>query len=61
MKKNRFLMIAALAALLVSCGGNKGGMSFGDNEYPVEAAGVSSATLQTSYVRRCQASSPAFA
>ena len=32
MKKNRFLMIAALAALLVSCGGNKGGMSFGDNE-----------------------------
>lgn len=49
MKKNRFLMIAALAALLVSCGGNKGGMSFGDNEYPVEAAGVSSATLQTSY------------
>ena len=55
MKKNRFLMIAALAALLVSCGGNKGGMSFGDNEYPVEAAG-----RMWKSVRRCQASSPAF-
>lgn len=49
MKKNRVLMMAALAALLVSCGGNKGGMSFGDNEYPVETAGVSSASLQTTY------------
>ena len=49
MKKNKFLMMAALAALLVSCGGKQGGMSFGDNEYPVETAGVSSAELQTTY------------
>ncbi|MBQ6203169.1 MAG: efflux RND transporter periplasmic adaptor subunit [Prevotella sp.] len=49
MKKYKFLMIAVLAALIVSCGGKKGGMSFGDNEYPVETAGVSSATLQATY------------
>ena len=49
MKKNKFLMMAALAALLVSCGGKQGGMSFGDNEYPVETAGVSSSSLQTTY------------
>ena len=49
MKKNKLLLIAVLAALLVSCGGKKGGMSFGDNEYPVETAGVSSASLQATY------------
>lgn len=36
--------------MLASCGGNKGGMpNFGDNEYPVVAAQVSSASLQTTY------------
>jgi len=48
MKKNRILMIAALAALLVSCGGKQGGRpNFGDNEYPVQAAGVADISLQT--------------
>lgn len=37
------------AAALVSCGGGKSGMSFGDNEYPVATVESSSATLETSY------------
>jgi membrane fusion protein (multidrug efflux system) len=50
MKKNRILIIAAAAAMMVSCGGKKGGMpNFGDNEYPVVAAQVSGASLQTTY------------
>ena len=50
MKKSNFLVIAALAALLVSCGGSQGGRpDFGDNEYPVQTAGVQSTSLQTTY------------
>lgn len=42
------LLIAAAAALLVSCGG-KGNMKFGDDEYPVQTAGTQSAALQSTY------------
>lgn len=48
MKQRKLLFTVAVAALLVSCG-SKGNMNFGDNEYPVRTAGVSSAALQTSY------------
>lgn len=48
MKTNKMLMVAALAAVLVSCGG--GGMpNFGDNEYPVDTVTTQSASLQTTY------------
>lgn len=50
MKKDRILLVAAMTALLVSCGGKKGGMpNFGDNEFPVKTVGTSNADLQTSY------------
>ncbi|MBR6275650.1 MAG: efflux RND transporter periplasmic adaptor subunit [Prevotella sp.] len=45
----KMMMIAALAATLVSCGGGGGRPNFGDNEYPVVAAGTSSADMQTVY------------
>lgn len=48
MRKRKMLLIAAAAALLVSCGG-KGNMKFGDDEYPVQTAGTSSAALQSTY------------
>ena len=48
MKKNKILMVAAIAAALTSCGG--GGMpNFGDNEYPVETVSTQSTSLETSY------------
>lgn len=47
MKKNKMLLIAATAALLVSCG-NKGAMT-GDNSYPVQTVSPQSATLQSTY------------
>ena len=47
MKKNKMLLIAAAAALFVSCG-NKGGM-MGDNSFPVETVKPQSATLQSTY------------
>ena len=43
------LMFAAVAATLVSCGGGGGRPTFGDNEYPVQAAGVSTADMQSTY------------
>jgi len=43
-------MIAATAAMLVSCGGSKQGKpNFGDNEYAVRTVEGSNAELQTSY------------
>lgn len=48
MKKKKFLLFAAVTAMLVSCGGNSG-MNFGDNEYPVETVQNQSTTMQTSY------------
>lgn len=47
MKKNKMLLIAATAALLVSCG-NKGAMT-GDNSYQVQTVSPQSATLQSTY------------
>ncbi|MBQ7424068.1 MAG: efflux RND transporter periplasmic adaptor subunit [Prevotella sp.] len=50
MKKISFLTIAAMAAVLVSCGGKSGGRpNFGDNEYPVQTVAASSADLQSTY------------
>ena len=51
MTKNKFLLFAALAAMLVSCGGKKssGKPDFGDNEYAVRTIGAQSAELQTTY------------
>lgn len=47
MKKNKFLLLAAVAALFASCGGQQGKM--GDNEYAVRTIGTQSTELQTSY------------
>ena len=50
MKKDKFLMFAAAAMLLASCGGGGSGRpNFGDNEYPVVTVGTSSTTMQTTY------------
>jgi membrane fusion protein (multidrug efflux system) len=49
MKKSQFLMFAASALLLVSCGGGGGRPTFGDNEYPVVTVGTSSASSQATY------------
>ena len=47
MKKNKIMMIAAVAATLVSCGGCGGGRpTFGDNESPVVTVGTQSAASQ---------------
>ena len=43
------MMLAAVAATLVSCGGGGGRPNFGDNEYPVVTVGTSSADMQTTY------------
>lgn len=46
----KLMTIAALAAMLVSCGGGKQGKpDFSDNEYAVRTIGSSSADLQTNY------------
>lgn len=51
MKKTKFLLVAAMAALLVSCGGSKkqGKPDFGDNEYAVRTITGQSADLQSTY------------
>jgi membrane fusion protein, multidrug efflux system len=50
MKKNKMLLVAAFAALLVSCGGGKQGKpNFGDNEYAVRTISAQSADMQTTY------------
>ena len=49
MKRNKFLMFAASALLLCSCGGGGGRPTFGDNEYPVVEVGTSSASSQATY------------
>lgn len=46
----KLMTIAALAAMLVSCGGGKQGKpDFGDNEYAVRTIGTSDASLQSTY------------
>ena len=48
MKMKKIFMVAAVATMLVACGG--GGMpNFGDNEYPVETVTTQNASLQTTY------------
>ena len=50
MKKNKILMVVAMAVILVSCGGKGGGMpNFGDNEFPVQSAQTKDASMQTTY------------
>ncbi len=49
MKKNFIMVVAIVLTLLpVSCG-KKGGMNFGDNEYPVKTIGMQTAKTETSY------------
>ena len=45
----KIVMLAAIAATLVSCGGGGGRPTFGDNEFPVATVGTSSADMQTTY------------
>ncbi len=50
MKKKALFLSVAVAALLVSCGGKRGGMpNFGDNEFPVVTVGTQSAAMQTTF------------
>ena len=49
MKIKSYLAVAAMAVLVVSCGKNGGAPTFGDNEYPVETVGTSSAAMQSTY------------
>lgn len=52
MTKNKFLLFAALAAMLVSCGGGKkssGKPDFGDNEYAVRTIGAQSSNIESTY------------
>ena len=44
----KIIMFAAIAAMLVSCGG-KPNMKFGDNEYAVRTIGTQSTELQNNY------------
>lgn len=50
MKKNKIMLFAALAALLLTgCGKKNQRPNFGDNEFPVIAVGAQNAQLQTTY------------
>lgn len=49
MKNKKMFVIAALAAVLVSCGKKQGMPNFGDNEYAVTAVKPQSTELKTSY------------
>ena len=50
MKKSNVFLLAIATACLVACGGKKGGgLNFGDNEFPIETAGMSTASMQTTY------------
>lgn len=51
MKKTKFLLVAAMAAILASCSGSKkqGKPDFGDNEYAVRTITGQSADLQSTY------------
>ena len=45
----RVMMIAAVAATLVACGGGGGRPNFGDNEYPVVTVGTSNADMKSTF------------
>lgn len=47
MKKNKMFLVAAIAAMLVSCGG--GGMKLGDNEFAVRTVKTEGTELQRTY------------
>ena len=49
MKKNKMMLVAAVATVLMSCGGGSGRPTFGDNEYPVDTVSVQDASLQSTY------------
>lgn len=50
MRKKKMLLIAALGAVLVSCGSKSGGKpNFADNEYAVRTVTAQSTQLETSY------------
>ena len=51
MKTNKFLLVAAMAVTLASCGGGKSGGTpdFGDNEYAVRTIQAQEADIQTTY------------
>ena len=49
MKIKHLFIIAVVAALVVSCGKKKGGMDFGDNEFPVSTVDTRDASMQTTY------------
>ena len=51
MNKTKILLVAALSAVLASCGGGKSGgkPNFGDNEYAVRTVQGQNADLQTTY------------
>lgn len=49
MKIKSLLFVVAVAVALVSCGGGGGMPKFGDDEYPVQTIGSSSASMQTTY------------
>ena len=44
------MLVAAIAATMASCGGNRGGMpNFGDDEYPVVTVGTSESASEATY------------
>jgi len=50
MKKNKVLLLAALAVIMASCGSKQQGKpDFGDNEYAVRTIGGQDSELETSY------------
>ena len=49
MKIKSLLFVVAVAVALVSCGGGGGMPKFGDDEFPVQTIGSSSASMQTTY------------
>ena len=49
MKKNKLMLVAVVATVLMSCGGGGGRPTFGDNEYPVDTVKVQNASLQSAY------------
>ena len=49
MKIKSLLFVVAVATSFVSCGGGGGMPKFGDDEFPVQTIGSSSASMQTTY------------
>ncbi len=43
------MFVAAVSCLVACGGGGKGGMNFGDNEYPIATVGTSTAEMLTTY------------